>query len=118
MKYCVKLTESFKRRLKKLTSKYPRIKNDLSELLDDLEQGTFQGDRLQNYPGEVYKVRIGSIDQKRGKRGGFRVVYIVVTLHQTAYLVEMYAKASQEDLTEKQRQGIEDLIRRFRQKKS
>lgn len=110
MKYEVEFTAIFKRRIKKLSSKYPRIKEDLSVLLDQLEQGNFQGDRLQDYPGEVYKVRVGSIDQKKGKRGGYRVIYIAVTFNTTVYLMEIYAKAYQEDLTNQQKQEIKDFI--------
>lgn len=118
MKYQVEYSAVFKRRIKKLSTKYPRIKQDLSNLIDQLEQGTFQGDKLQDYPAEVYKVRVGSIDQKKGKRGGFRVVYIFVTIDKTAYLAEIYPKAKQENLTEKQKQEIKNFIKNIRDQSS
>jgi len=31
------------------------LKNDLVELLENLEQGIFQGDELQGFSGKVYK---------------------------------------------------------------
>jgi mRNA-degrading endonuclease RelE of RelBE toxin-antitoxin system len=106
-------SSSFSKELKNLAKKYPRIKQDYADLLDSLEQGDFQGDRLQDYPGVVYKVRIGSIDQQKGKRGGFRLVYIVITQDKTVYLMAIYAKAYQEDLTETQKQGIKDFLQRI-----
>lgn len=57
---------SFTKQIKKLAKKYPQITKDFSELNSDLKQGIFKGDKLQGYPGEVYKIRIGSIDQKKG----------------------------------------------------
>ena len=115
IKYQVQYSDVFKRRIKKLVKKYPHIKKDLSELLDDLEQGIFKGDKLQGYPGEVYKIRLASSDQKKGKQGGFRAVYIVVTTHETVYLTEIYPKAKQEDLIEKQKQLIKAFLDKLRQ---
>jgi len=34
-----------------------------------LENEIFEGDLLQEFQALVYKVRVGSIDQKKGKRG-------------------------------------------------
>lgn len=116
MKYQVEYSAVFKRRIKKLISKYPRIKQDLSNLIDQLEKGIFQGDKLQDYPGEAYKIRVGSIDQKKGKRGGFRVVYFVVKINKTVYLMELYAKTKQENLTEKQVKEIKAFVKELRRK--
>lgn len=110
MKYHVEYSAVFRHRIKKLSKKYPRVKQDLVGLLNDLEQGKFKGDKLQGYPGDVYKIRIGSIDQKKGKQGGFRVVYIVIQIDNVVYLTEIYPKAKQEDLTEQQKQQIKDFI--------
>ncbi len=37
------ITEPFKRKLKKLKKNYPNIKNDLNELLSDMEDGSISG---------------------------------------------------------------------------
>lgn len=108
--YKVLYSAPFKRNLKKLIKKYPRIKKDLSALLDQLEEGVFQGDQLQGLSCSVYKVRVASIDQKKGKRGGFRVVYYVVTPDKVVYLMTIYAKAHQEDLAHGQKQEIKTFI--------
>jgi mRNA-degrading endonuclease RelE of RelBE toxin-antitoxin system len=108
--YHIKYTTLFKRNLKKLIKKYPRINRDLSNLFDQLENGEFHGDELQGFVGSVYKVRIGSIDQKKGKRGGFRIVYLIVTAIETVHLLTIYAKAQQEDLSHQQKQDLKFLI--------
>ncbi|MBF0301632.1 MAG: type II toxin-antitoxin system RelE/ParE family toxin [Desulfamplus sp.] len=108
--YQIKLTPTFNRRIKKLAKKYQNIKSDFAELLEDLEQGNFKGDELQGFSGKVYKVRIASGDQQKGKSGGFRFIYYVVTKEQCVYLMTAYAKSSQTDLTNEQRKQIKDFI--------
>lgn len=114
MEYQVEFTAIFKRRIKKLAKKYPRIKQDFLDLLEQLEQGDFQGDEIQGFKGRVYKVRIASSDQQKGKSGSFRVIYYVVTKEKDVYLMTAYAKSSQEDLTNKQKQEIKDFIEAIR----
>lgn len=108
--YQIKYTASFKRDLKKLSKKYPQIKKDLSSLLDQFEEGIFEGDELQDFPGTVYKVRVGSTDQRRGKLGGFRVIYLIVVNMETVHLMTIYAKARQADLTHRQKQELKEII--------
>jgi mRNA-degrading endonuclease RelE of RelBE toxin-antitoxin system len=70
-------TEPFGRRLKKLKNKYPNIKNDLSKLLSDMEHGDIPGDPVPGLFNKVFKVRVASSDMKRGKSGGYRIIYYV-----------------------------------------
>lgn len=67
--YQLELIDSFKRDLKKLTKKYPRIKKDLSELFTHLEKGNFQGDELQGFPGLVYKPALPPLTRKKARAG-------------------------------------------------
>jgi len=41
-----------------------------------------------------------------GKRGGVRVIYLYVVVKSTVYLLTIYAKAQQEDLTPVQKKAI------------
>lgn len=107
----------FSKQIKKLAKKYPGIIKDFSKLNKDLKQGIFKGDRLQGYPGEVYKVRVGSIDQQKGKRGGFRVAYLVVRIDEIVYLMDVYAKNNQENLTKDQEQEINDFIKILKERR-
>ncbi len=69
------------------------------------------GDELKKFSSTVYKVRIGSTDQNKGKRGGFRLVYIVIRKADIVYLMAIYAKAQKEDLTQKEEKQIKDFIK-------
>ena len=116
--YIIRPIAPFTKNLKKLKKKYSRIKTDLSPLIKNLEQGIFEGDKLQGFDGDnVYKVRVASSDQKKGKRGGFRVIYYVVTDDSHILLLFIYAKVLQSNPSTEQikefKQAIEDLKNQY-----
>lgn len=89
----------FARNLKKLRKKYPHVESDIKTLVERLEEGEIIGNRLQQTGDyEVYKARIASTDMKRGKSGGFRVLYYLQTEIYTIVLT-IYAKTEQEDIS-------------------
>lgn len=96
--YKVYPTHSFERIRNKLKKKYPRIEQDYTPLVEKLKKGVFEGDEVQGFSGLVYKVRIGSVDQKKGKRGGFRIIYYLVTPKKTIYLLTIYPKTMRENI--------------------
>lgn len=71
-------------------------------------------DKLQGFIGDVYKVRVGSIDQKKGKSGGFRVLYYAVTENRNIWLLHIYAETNQLNPTAEQirtlNRILEDLL--------
>ena len=111
--YTIRPLAFFPQNLKKLKKKYLRIKKDLAPLIEQLEQGIFEGDKLQGFTGDVYKVRVGSIDQKKGKSGGFRVLYYVVTEDKNIWLLHIYAKANQSNPTPEQIRELNRIIENF-----
>ncbi|MBF0379243.1 MAG: type II toxin-antitoxin system RelE/ParE family toxin [Desulfamplus sp.] len=108
--YKIKFTSLFNQSIKKLSKKYPNIIQDFKPLIEQLKQGNFQGDKLQGFSGLTYKARIASIDQNKGKSGGFRTIYYVITKDKEIFLMEVYAKAYQDNLTNEQKQAIKKLI--------
>ncbi len=85
----------FKKQLKKLLKKYPHVQEDLLGVLEKIN--------LENHISighSVYKVRVGSTDQKRGKSGGFRCyIYCYV---KKSFLVPLciYAKSTHESISD------------------
>jgi len=75
MSYEVIAVEYFRRRLKKLSKKYRRIGEDYMSLIETLENNPLEGDAIPGFGNKIYKIRMRSISMKRGKRGGFRVIY-------------------------------------------
>jgi hypothetical protein len=47
---------------------------------------------------------------RRGKSGGARIIYFVVTRRSVLYLLDVYAKSAKEDLTDAERQQIRKAI--------
>ena len=58
----------------------------------------------------MYKVGVGSIDQRKGKSGGFRVLYYVVTEDKNIWLLHIYAKANQLNPTSEQIRELNRIL--------
>lgn len=55
MKFDIVLSDPFKRKLKKLKKKYPRINDDLNDLLTDLENGAGDNGAIFAVKIEIYR---------------------------------------------------------------
>lgn len=84
--------------MRRLGKAYPRIPDDLEKVKEAIKSGDFIGDPIPGFSCWVYKVRVPSSDMKRGKRGGFRVIYYVVPENRMVYFLTVYAKARQENV--------------------
>lgn len=91
----------FDKSYEKLKKKYPNINLDLNPIIEGFWKSDFPGvkDNDFNYP--VYKVRIPSRDQQKGKRGGFRLIYLKRN-NVFVLLILIYSKSDQDDLTNNQ----------------
>ncbi len=69
-------TPRFNADLEDLAKKYPRVSIELKKLVGKLQDGNRLGDRMTGLAGVlVFEERMPNPDARRGKRGGFRVVY-------------------------------------------
>ena len=101
----VHYAEAFKRQLKRLSRKYRRIRVDIQPLIDDLTAGERPGDHIQGAGHTVYKMRVRNTDARRGKSGGYRVIYYLVD-REDVLLVTVYSKTEQADIEADQIQQI------------
>jgi mRNA-degrading endonuclease RelE of RelBE toxin-antitoxin system len=92
------ITDPFGRKLRKLRKKYPNIKNDLRELLSDMEHGNMPGVPMPGLYGKVFKVRLALSDMRKGKSGGYRVICYAESEDSEIYLLTIYAKAKNETI--------------------
>lgn len=102
----VSFTSEFQKAVKKLRKKYPQIQQDIQPLLDLLLHGETPGDQIQSIGNTVYKVRVANRDAKRGKSGGYRVIYYIHTSTQII-LLTIYSKSDRADMPS---QVIQELI--------
>jgi mRNA-degrading endonuclease RelE of RelBE toxin-antitoxin system len=98
-KRTIVFSDDFLDNLKHLSKKYRQIEDDLDDFVQQIRNGETPGVRLQG-TGDyiVSKERIASRDMKRGKSGGFRVIYYLQTEDRTI-AITIYAKTEREDIT-------------------
>ena len=90
-------SDAFKRQLKRLSRRYRRIRSDIQPIIEQLEAGETPGDQIQGRGYTVYKVRVRNSAAKRGKSGGYRIIYYLET-EIDILLVTIYSKTDQSDI--------------------
>ena len=112
MSYDVQLTETFQKSIKALKKKYPHVKNDLLSQIKTLEKDPSAGDPIPGWNTEIWKVRVASSDVKKGKRGGYRLIYFWKPGEIKIYLLVTYFKGEKAEITKKE---IETLLKKLNQ---
>ena len=112
MNYDVQLTETFQKSIKDLKKKYPQVKDDLLANVKALEKDPSAGDPIPGWNKEVWKVRVASSDVKKGKRGGYRLIYLWKAGEMKIYLLVAYFKGEKVEITKKE---IETLLKKLNQ---
>ena len=108
MNFNIETIPRFEKDAKKLKKKFPKIKDDLLILTNNLLLNPELGIHL----GEnIFKIKIPNTSIPVGKSGGFRVITYYKT-DNTLYLVTIYSKTEQDNiLTEKLRKIIQEEIK-------
>jgi len=105
MPFEVQFSNPFKRSVRRLRRKYRRIQADLEPAIEALLLHPDLGTVIPGTPA-VRKLRVPSSDMRRGKRGGFRLLYRVVADRRLIVLLFVYAKPEREDLSRKEIERI------------
>lgn len=100
-------TDKFKKEAKRLSRKFPSLKEDLNELGEILSKTPDYGKHLGN---NVFKVRIAIKSKGKGKSGGARVITYLITEHKEVYLVLIYDKSEFDTIDDK---TLHQLINRI-----
>lgn len=106
----IEATHRFLKDMRNLAKKYPSVVDEVEKLSEGLKQDERPGDQIPNLDFEVYKVRLPNRSAKRGKSGGFRVIYYL-KLVDYIVLLRIYSKTQQEDITlDAIQQALEDVV--------
>jgi len=107
MNYKIETIPRFEKDVKKLKKKFPKIKNDLVNFVNQLLLNPKMGIDL----GEnIFKVRIPNSSIPTGKSGGFRII-TYYKKDSVLYLVTIYSKTEQDNiLTDKLKRIIKEEI--------
>ena len=97
----------FEKELKKLSKKYPSLKNEYLTLLENLETNPIQGTSLGK---DCYKIRLAIKSKKQGKSGGARVIACVKVINKKIYLLTIYDKSEMENITDN---DLSDLLKQL-----
>ena len=81
-----------------------------SKILKDLEAG----DVIRG-TGGLRKVRIADARRGKGKRGGFRVIYLDLPDVQRTYLLALYGKDEKDDLSHEEREALRRSVARLKE---
>lgn len=96
MSYKIVPTHTFDRELKRLAKKHRSIKADVYELGKQLEENPTMGDEVIEH---CYKIRMAITSKNKGKSGGARVITYIYVAQETVFLLSIYDKGKQEDIS-------------------
>lgn len=110
MTYDVHLADTFQKSIKALKKKYPHVKDDLLRQVKGLEVDPSAGDPILGWNKEVWKVRVASSDVKKGKHGGYRLIYFWKASEMKVYLLIAYFKGEKTEISKTE---IETLLKKL-----
>ena len=99
MNYNVVTIPPFDRQLKRLTKKFPSLKTEYATLIESLELEPEQGTAMAN---NCYKIRVAIKSKGKGKSGGARVITHIQVAGNNVFLLAIYDKSEQEDISDKE----------------
>ncbi len=107
MNYSVVAIPPFNKQLKKLSKKYPSLKEEFLNLVLELELNPMKGILLGN---NCFKIRVAISSKNKGKSGGARVITNLKIEDNVVYLLSIYDKSEQDSITDKELSELLQLI--------
>jgi hypothetical protein len=105
MRYSVVTIPPFDRQLKRLVKKYPSIKNELTQLGNQLTIDPTMGTSIGH---DCYKIRLAISSKGKGKSGGARIITHVYVAGTTLYLLTIFDKSEQDNISDKE---LDELLK-------
>jgi len=101
----IDIAARFKKDVRELRKHYRHIQQDVNAFIDTLTPG----DQVQGVGYTAYKARVKNSDSRRGKSGGYRIIYYIRTVDRLI-LLTIYTKTKQTDISpEEIRKIIEEV---------
>lgn len=107
MKRNITETRNFAKAIDSLLKRRQLLREDLIDFKKQIAENPESGDMVPG-TGGVRKARLKSAS--KGKRGGFRVCYYDIVNIELIYLIAIYPKNVQEDLTTEQKKALKELV--------
>lgn len=84
MSYSILPTHRFEKELKRLVKKFPSLKVEYAELIEEITQNSEAGTFIGN---NCYKIRVAIESKGKGKSGGARAITYLYIETETVYLL-------------------------------
>ncbi len=107
MSFNVIATEPFERKLKRLAKKYKSLSTDLALVIDELTENPTLGTPIGK---DCYKLRIAIASKGKGKSGGARMITYVRIVKKTVFLMDIYDKSEQANISDKELLMLIDIL--------
>lgn len=107
MSYSIFSIPPFEKQLKKLVEKLASLKTEYGKLIKSLEINPVQGNALIK---NCYKIRLAIASKGKGKSGGARVIIHFQKVDNIVYLLAIYDKSNQENITNKELEFLLSFI--------
>jgi mRNA-degrading endonuclease RelE of RelBE toxin-antitoxin system len=108
MSFEIVIARPFERKFKRLAKKYKSLPEDFNALLIELASNPKTGDEIIK---DCFKIRLAISSKGKGKSAGARVITFVQIRENTIYLLDIYDKSEQENISNKELKSIiESLI--------
>lgn len=104
-------TRAFTKEINRLLKKRSLLEQDYDDFKKELAENPDIGDRIEG-TGGIKKARLKSAS--RGKSGGFRVCYYVVVSKDNIYLLWIFPKNEQENLSKEEKGILKDLANQLK----
>ncbi len=102
-------TETFEKKLKQLSKKYTSLASDLAPIIDELMLNPTFGTPIGK---DCYKIRVAIASKNRGKSGGARMITYVRILKQTVFLLDIYDKSDQANISDKELELLIEILQK------
>lgn len=109
MSYSIVTIPPFDRQLKRLVKKFPSLRKEVAQLGELLAGSPTEGTPLGN---NCYKVRLAIASKGKGKSGGARVITHIYVEGKTVYLLAIYDKSEQGDISDNQILNLLKIIKK------
>jgi mRNA-degrading endonuclease RelE of RelBE toxin-antitoxin system len=107
MNFDIIATEPFERKLKRLAKKHKSLITDLKSLVNDLAENPTLGIPIGK---DCYKIRLAISSKGKGKSGGARLITYVRIVKNTVYLMDIYDKSEQANISDNDLKLLIDLL--------
>jgi hypothetical protein len=107
MAFEVIATVPFERKYKRLAKKYKSLANDLAPIVKQLSENPVLGTSIGK---DCYKIRVPISSKGMGKSGGARLITYVRFINNRVFLMDIYDKSEQVNISEKELKFLIDIL--------